>query len=235
MRGCRRVCIALSLLLLTGSTFMQGGPAGTLGRDPGGTAIAILASGFEYTKPDVSAVLARDGEGEAIASDQVDGDHRPFEYGGDGTRAVLAATALGGVRVVMIGTNMTDGMSVFRALQFATRTPARIALIPLTSETRSHLRFLSKPSKTFGNVLIVTSAPAITEEEQVNSDGGPNFILLDSKDDELIAAKAIARALGCGQAPLAGSNGAELKTAFLARLQAQPPATCEPESARKPN
>lgn len=31
------------------------------GRDPGGTAVAILADGFDYTKPELAAVLARDG------------------------------------------------------------------------------------------------------------------------------------------------------------------------------
>lgn len=235
MTNLGRACLALSLLSLMGSKVLYGGPPVKLGRDPGGTPIAILADGFDYRPPDVAAVLARDGEGEAIALDLVDTDHRPFEGNGAGTRFTRAATELGDVRVVMLRVDWEQSISVARAITFATKTPARIALMPLTREARRLLKSLTRTFSPLGNILFVASVPEFTTEERVASEGIANLVLLDSKDDELIAAKAIARALGCGQAPLAGSNGAELKTAFLARLQAQPPPSCKPESARKPN
>ena len=64
-----RACIALSLLALMGSRAIAKDPALEPGRDPGGVGVAILADGFDYTQPDLAKVLARDGEGEAIAWD----------------------------------------------------------------------------------------------------------------------------------------------------------------------
>ena len=44
------------------------------GLDPGGVAIVLLTTGIDYTKPELAVRLARDGEGELIGWDAVDGD-----------------------------------------------------------------------------------------------------------------------------------------------------------------
>ncbi len=229
-----------SLMILASSLAICGGawakdPVLKAGRDPSGTAIAAIADGFDYTRVDIAKVLARDGEGEAIAWDAVDGDHRPFASDGTGTEAVASATARGGIRAVIIRVAPQDPASLAQGIGFAMSTPAKIVLSPLSAQNRSRLEVLKAAADRFSEALFLSSAPSLTDDEKKTGESLPNLLLLDSKDDELVAAKAIARALGRGQAPLAGSTGAELKTAFLARLEAQPPAGCEPESARKPN
>src|SRR5262245_64323105 len=59
------------------------------GRDPGGVAVALIASGVDYTLPEVARGLARDGEGDLIGFDSLDNDNRPFGDGG-GTRVAVA-------------------------------------------------------------------------------------------------------------------------------------------------
>ncbi len=53
-------------------------PPVPIGQDPGGTAVAIISTGIDYTIPEIAKSLARDGEGEIIAWDFVDGDNRPY-------------------------------------------------------------------------------------------------------------------------------------------------------------
>ncbi|HEX2841445.1 hypothetical protein [Hyphomicrobium sp.] len=234
MRKISRACLALLLLSLMGSHVMVDDPVIAPGRDPGGTPIAVVSDGFDYKNTELALILARDGEGEAIAMDAAYGDQRPYRRDGKGTKNALAAATSGGVRIVMVGVDWGGPSPLGKASAFTQRTPARIALVPLDG-TRKYLDMLTAIATNTKELLFVASIPAATPEEKAKTDGVATLVLLDSKDDELIAAKAIARALGCGQAPLAGSNGAELKTAFLARLQTQPPAGCEPESARKSN
>ena len=59
------------------------------GTDPGGTAIALIAHGVDYTDPEIAPRLARDGEGDIIGWDFIAGDNKPYaagaENGVDGT------------------------------------------------------------------------------------------------------------------------------------------------------
>ncbi len=48
------------------------------GVDPGGVAVAIIGGGIDYTRPEIAARLARDGEGEIVGWDFIDNDRRPF-------------------------------------------------------------------------------------------------------------------------------------------------------------
>jgi hypothetical protein len=228
-----RICLALSLLSLMGSVAIVEDPALAPGRDPGGTAIAIVAEGFDYQNPRIQSVLARDGEGEVIAGDAVDRDHRPYSVDTMGNEILLRATAQGGVRIVMVRVAWDSPDSLRRGVFFSARTPARIVLVPLTAEMRGHLVLLNSLAEGAEQSLFIANVPAITAEEKTMSDTVTNLVLLDSEDNELIAAEAVARVLGCGQPALTGATGAELKTAFLARLQAPAVTACDPNEPAK--
>ena len=77
---------AISLLVVFGTAASQASePKVPAGLDPGGTAIAILGDGIDYTKPVIAKRLARDGEGDLIAWDFVDNDIRPYAKDGQTT------------------------------------------------------------------------------------------------------------------------------------------------------
>ena len=109
------------------------------GMDPGGVAIAILSTGIDYPSADIAQRLARDGEGELIGWDLVDGDNRPFNakaadtpaaWGGDGN-ALLRAIGQPGRRVVPVRIDTRDPVSLAKAVAFVAHTPARIVVVPM--------------------------------------------------------------------------------------------------------
>lgn len=127
------------------------------GQDPGGTAIALIGGGVDYTSDKIAPRLARDGEGELIGWDAVDNDHTPFPGGADGEAAnretdkarpssgqpprndtelaalMLSAYAKG--RLVPIRIPRDDAQALAKAIAFVAGTPARIVTIaqPLDS------------------------------------------------------------------------------------------------------
>ncbi|MDQ8698764.1 hypothetical protein [Hyphomicrobium sp. LHD-15] len=240
-----RACFALIAIAAMMSTAPISGAARASdpplksGRDPSGTAIAIIIDGFDYTRPEIASVLARDGEGEAIAWDTLDGDRRPFAKSGSGTEITLAAAARGGVRVVPIRTEEGNRASLAQAIAFAAGTPARIVLAPLSDKARIEIDVLVAAAQKFSGILFVTSLPAPTADEQKKSASVPNLVLLDAKDRQHAAAENIAHALGCGAGDLGGENGADKKRAFLDRLEVSTrsgdakPSACESGSGKK--
>ena len=48
------------------------------GQDPGGTAIALIGGGLDYTSDKITPRVARDGEGELIGWDLIDNDRTPY-------------------------------------------------------------------------------------------------------------------------------------------------------------
>jgi hypothetical protein len=221
-------------LLLGGGAVRAGDPKLAPGRDPGGVAVAVLADGFDTTRPDVAPVLARDGEGEAIAWDAVDGDHQPYARAGAGagTASLLAAVAAGGVRIVPVRVATGDAASLAKGVAFAQSTPARIVVVDLSDQDRRRLDVLVAAAQRFLAVLFVVSVPGVTAEETKVVDRAANLVLLDSKDNAQAAGRAIAAALGCSRGDLPGTTGAELKRGLLRRLDAPPSAACEPEAAQ---
>jgi hypothetical protein len=227
----RRACIALLLLSLMGSRAIVEDPALKPGKDPGGTAVAVLADGFDYTRPELAKVLARDGEGEAIAWDAVDGDHRPFAREGGGTDVAVAAAARGGVRIVAVRVAATGRASLAKGVAFTAGTPARIVLALLDDKERGELAVMSAAAKRFEHSLFVVSVPAPTPDEKKDIESMVNLVLLNSAENKLAVAEAIARALGCGE--LSGDKGSALKSAFLGRLDEKSPTGCDAESGTK--
>ena len=112
------------------------------GTDPGGIAIAIVGYGLDYTDPEIARRLARDGEGEIIGWDLVDGDNRPYARtdiaappdGSDGTRlAKLLLSTYSHARLVPVRIVSFDPPALSQAMSFVVRTPARIVAFPVSS------------------------------------------------------------------------------------------------------
>ncbi|AHB49867.1 hypothetical protein W911_02800 [Hyphomicrobium nitrativorans NL23] len=228
-------CLAIAALLPAGGTHAND-PALKPGLDPGGTAVAILADGFDYTNAQLAKALARDGEGEAIAWDAVDQDHRPYATDGLGTPAAIAATAQGGVRIVQVRVDAKDTASLARGIAFAVQTPARIVLALLPESEAASGSVLAAAAEKFETTLFVGSAPELTVDDNARSDGIANLLLVEAGEDGLAAAEALAEMLGCDKRS-EGKSGAELKRLFLDRGKETPAPECKPKStgqAEKP-
>lgn len=91
-----------------------------------GTAFILATTGIDYTRPGVAVRLARDGEGEAIAWDAVDGDRLPFGADDEQSRLVVLAPAY----VIPVRVLPELGVSSDAAMTFARRTPARVIVVP---------------------------------------------------------------------------------------------------------
>lgn len=240
MIASRRVALTLGmaaglvLLDAIAATARAEDPALAPGRDPAGTAVAVLADGFDYTAPDIAAVLARDGEGEAIAWDAVDDDPRPFARDGNGTGIARRLAASGHVRIVPIRVAAGDAASLAKAVSFAEATPARIVLATFAAGTRTGRDVLAAAAQRFARTLFVGAAPDLAPEETTHADTIGNLVLIDTRADEMAAADRLARAFGCGQTAT-GTTGAELKKMLLERTQGSAPAACNPKSDAKPD
>lgn len=231
MRLWLKIGALVAFFLGFGTPALAGDPPLAPGKDPEGAAVAVIADGFDYTRGDLAKILARDGEGEAIALDTVDDDHRPFAKDGSGTQLGLAVESQTGIRLVMARVDWSKPDSLARALQFVTFTPARIVVVPLASEHRARLAFIASAAKALAGFLIVTSVSSITLEDMEKTEGIANLVVLDAAQKPFAAADAVARAFGCGRGSIAGTTGAELKGVLLARLQDSTSTGCKPEGS----
>lgn len=153
---------------LAAQTAAPGKPPVPPGKDPGGIAIALVSSGVDYTQSDISKRLARDGEGELIGIDLVDGDHRPWApfsataplpEGGNGTenaRQVLSIYRYG--RLVPIRVRPDDAKSLAMALSFAASTPARIVVVPMWSGKAETWQPFREAATHYKDLLVIVPA-----------------------------------------------------------------------------
>ncbi len=125
----RLVCFAL-IAALGSATALAKKPKLPPGHDPGGQAIIILTTGIDYTQPELAARLARDGEGDLIGWDTIDGDNRPFATDGEGTALAIALGNAPGVRIVVIRIDPNKAASLMTAVQFVARMPGRVIVMP---------------------------------------------------------------------------------------------------------
>ena len=137
------------------------------GRDPGGSAVALIGTGIDYTLAHIAPRLARDGEGELIGWDLQDRDRKPFdqskgttppEWGGDGT--LLASLIIGApaVRLVPVRVDPSDPLALARALAFVAQTPARVAAVAMGSPSRAHWEPFLQAAQRFKDVLVLVPA-----------------------------------------------------------------------------
>ena len=128
------------------------------GLDPGGVAIALITDGVDDTDPKVAARLARDGEGEPIALDLIDGDVRPFAPAEAGRGTALAKRLLStyrNSRLVVVRADPEDPVSLAKAAVFVTRTPSRIAAVGFWSRARETWLPFSQAIEKNGRVLFI--------------------------------------------------------------------------------
>lgn len=129
------------------------------GRHPGGPPAAVIGAGVDYTRDVIASRLARDGEGEAIALDTVDGDNRPWERPPDraGTDAALALLdAAPGASLIPVRVPPGDERALVAALAFVARTPARLALVAMGGESRD--RPFAEAARHAPHLLLVAPA-----------------------------------------------------------------------------
>ncbi len=136
------------------------------GRDPGGVAVALLTSGLDYTAADIAARLARDGEGELIGWDQVDGDRRPYApdgnaaatWDGVGTALARALVATETIRLIPIRVEPLHQQALAQALAFAAATPARFVLVPAWYDRPEIAVVLQQAARLFPQLVIIAPA-----------------------------------------------------------------------------
>src|SRR5690606_1565670 len=139
-------------------------PAGV---DPGGIAIALIATGIDYTHPEIRDRLARDGEGEVIGFDLIDNDNRPYaattlpgnEDGAVDT--ILARRILSTyrhARLVPVRVDPKDRIMLARALAFTATTPAGIVAVPLWGDSRETWEFFQQAVEQVPDHLIILPA-----------------------------------------------------------------------------
>ena len=144
-----------------------GETARAAGRDPGGIAIALIVTGIDYTHPEIKDRLARDGEGEIIGLDLIDGDNRPYaatslpgnEDGAVDT--ILARRILSTyrhARLVPIRVDPNNKVMLARALAFAASTPARIVAVPLWGDDKDTWEFFSQAAEQIPDHLLILPA-----------------------------------------------------------------------------
>jgi subtilisin family serine protease len=137
------------------------------GVDPGGIAIALIATGIDYTHPEIKDRLARDGEGDIIGLDLIDNDNRPYAATSlpenhDGAvdtllgRRILATYRH--ARLVPVRVDPNDKVMLARALAFTASTPARIVAVPLWGENRETWEFFQKAAEQMPDLLLVLPA-----------------------------------------------------------------------------
>lgn len=211
----RAVACAVAFFFCSGNA-VAGDPPLKPGRDPGGVAVAVLMDGFDYRIRDVADVLARDGEGVAIAWDSIDQDALPFRADGKGADAVRAAAALGGVRVIAVRVDPRQPVTVIQGIAFATSTPARIVVADVGDDEPAALGVSVAAAKNFKDHVFVVSLAR--PELPPGAKGVDNFVLVPRGASGSSAAEAVARVLGCGRGDLGSGEGAQRGREFRERL-----------------
>jgi hypothetical protein len=147
-------CLTAAAPVQTASA--QTNPAPPPGRDATGTPIALMGDGADYTRPEIAARLARDGEGQLIAWDFADDDARPFSATGAGTDdAVLLVTHSTNVRLILVRQRAADPKALGHMIAFALQTPARILLWPDADQKRPDWPVLPEAAKLLPHLLFI--------------------------------------------------------------------------------
>ena len=128
----RRSVAALALsATLTAMPARAEDPRAPVGEDPGGEATAFITTGLDYTLPAIAKCLARDGEGDPVGWDFVDGDARPFAAGSPDTALAETTCQQPGLRLIALRVSPSDPVSLGKAVVFLSKTPAKTAILTL--------------------------------------------------------------------------------------------------------
>jgi hypothetical protein len=155
------------------------------GVDPGGIAIAIIGGGIDYTRPEIAARLARDGEGEIIGWDFIDDDRRPFER--CGSRVALPGycneTPLGfvtspKVRIIPLRAHLGRERSLVEAVRFATMAGAKIIFVGLPVPPPSS--FIDDAAGFHSAPLFIATVMPHPRQPSFRFRAGDNFIVANA-------------------------------------------------------
>ena len=195
--------LAVTLFALIAQAFAQSPkekPRVPPGVDPGGVAVAIIGSGIDYTRPEIAARLARDGEGEIIGWDFVDNDRRPFAA----CRAnetppptswclpfpiELLAIGKPSFRIIVLRASPWSPQILVAAVQQANQTPARIVLLAL--DQAPPLKFLLDAAMRFPKLYFVGVVDRASMETKTTI-FRDNYTAIPSDQSNNQAANAIA-------------------------------------------
>ena len=186
MRIAFAISLALSTCLLASTSFSSRvrKPPLPPGLDPGGPSIAILTPGLDYRLSRIASRLARDGEGELVGLDLIEGDNRPFLE----TRNDMPATAYAEIvtavgealraRLIPVRLKIEDRTMLRQAIAFISLTPARLVIVAGTDFPNDfadyfpadlivvaiHLQSEAELPKNFqpGKVLVISRAEPLT-------------------------------------------------------------------------
>lgn len=236
-RGAISVALAVALAQPAGAA----DPPVPPGEDPGGVAVGLFTTGIDYTRAEVAARLARDGEGEIIGWDAVDDDNRPYpsaapeaERGSDLVRLFRSA---GRVRVVPVRVDPANPASLARAVAFLARTPVRIAVVPMSGARREDWEPFREAAARLGGVLFVVATgtagdvpaalalPNMISVAAGSSEAGADAIVAAASADApprtpaeaaVIAADAV---VACAGEAISEGDGAGRKARMLALLE----------------
>jgi hypothetical protein len=181
-RAVRFALPLLAALLAPTYAALARDPRVPAGVDPGGPAIALIGPGIDYTLAGIAPRLARDGEGEPIGRDFLDGDATPFSR--DAPTGVPETTDLvrrwpkdQPGRFVVIRATPDDLPALARAVSFAAQSPARIVLLPVSAMNGPAGALVREAGVRFRRVLFVVGlieetelAPPRISTETIRSD-----------------------------------------------------------------
>lgn len=180
-------------LLAVGSALAQSPapkPKIPAGRDPGGTPVALIGGGVDYTRAGIAMRLARDGEGEIIGWDFVDRDNRPFDHCvATAPDPGLCPTALAealltnspSARLVVARADGARPQSFVDAVRMVARTPARIILVAI--EPQFEVTLLREAARLNASTLFIALGAA-PDPPAANSPDWPDNIVVAGSTQE---------------------------------------------------
>jgi hypothetical protein len=163
------------LIVLIASGAAMAGPADPPvppGMNSGGTPLALICKGIDYTRENIATILARDGEGEIIGYDFVDDDRRPYARSLTGNIQDVSDIVIGegqAASMVAIRANPQDAISLAKAIGYAAKSPAKIIAIDSTSGV-GIAAVIEAASKRFPDHLFVVESGYVVRDADSTND-----------------------------------------------------------------
>ena len=170
---CRAVALGLLLVAADwapiGAHAAQVGrkPPVPTGRDPGGIGVALVGPGVDYTAPQMAARLARDGEGEIVGFDLIDGDRRPFVEGVEAQAGAILAGQSAHSRLMVFRADPSNQASMLQAASMAALSPAQIIVLDARPDVTLRADVLVALSERFKDRLVI-----VTVDTPITGPGG---------------------------------------------------------------
>ena len=220
----RTSCFLVTLMAAVASAAEK--PKVPPGIDPGGVLVALIGEGVDYTKPEIAQRLARDGEGEIIAWDFVDGDRRPYSSIGSAQNAAVMAAINepGTARIVVVRCHAGPPPPIQRfaeGITMAAAANARIIALSATDDPEFAVLIGSASARFREVVFILSGWPAKVPYPNLE-----NVIRIKNSNDACIAqdialeTRAEADIAARGECSVAPSDRGALDETAAARIAA---------------